>query len=437
MKKPLYDDEMEKALLWTFLTDDNIAEEFFIEYELETFYNNIGLAKAIYSLIIDGESCNLLNVKNWLEQKGRLEWVGWMTGLVEITELAESWQWKTYADKLTTLYKQRAILEASRKLEDISQKEDFEQDIEKTFSSLSAALCEGVSSITNVEDNINLTKAQIDRVKNSGGKLIGWSWWNPWLDEYTGWLKKAKTYRIGAPSWVWKTNLIYQTIISLVNQGAKVMFISLENTIETTYINLLSSLQGVNSRDIENGRVDIDEQWLRDNKDKLIITDQLFNIGDIKREVIKNSPDVVILDYIWLVDIKGCDERTLYNKYADEVKTFVQKQKSFAWIDLSNLNKEDDEERIRKYKGFNGSAKLRNNTDIAIHMFYYEPFYNFKKSYSNPDELEWFKSKQVLTFLLSKNRGWVDGTEETFLINFDEGIRYRQVKWEQKEKWKC
>ena len=59
------------------------------------------------------------------------------------------------------------------------------------------------------------------------------------------------------------------------------------------------------------------------------------------------KPDVVILDYIGLVNIKGTDEKSLYNRYADEVKEFVQKNKHLAWIDLSNLNKDDDEERIR------------------------------------------------------------------------------------------
>jgi hypothetical protein len=159
------------------------------------------------------------------------------------------------------------------------------------------------------------------------------------------------------------------------------LFISLENTIETTYINLLSSLQKTNSRKIERGEIEPNTEWLRRNKEKLILTDQIFDIQEIKREVVKHKPDVVILDYIGLVSIKGCDEKSLYNTYADEVKRFVQKHKSFAWIDLSNLNKDDDEERIRQHKGFNGSAKLRNNTDFALHMFYYKPFYEYKESF--------------------------------------------------------
>lgn len=69
--------------------------------------------------------------------------------------------------------------------------------------------------------------------------------------------------------------------------------------------------------------------------------------------MLRVKPDVVILDYIGLVNIKGHDEKTLYQKYADEVKQFLQKNQEIAWVDLSNLNKDDDEEKIRMYKGFN------------------------------------------------------------------------------------
>jgi len=47
----------------------------------------------------------------------------------------------------------------------------------------------------------------------------------------------------------------------------------------------------------------------------------------------------VILDYIGLVNIKGTDERSVYNTYADKVKVFIQQHQELAWIDLSNLPK--------------------------------------------------------------------------------------------------
>jgi hypothetical protein len=77
-----------------------------------------------------------------------------------------------------------------------------------------------------------------------------------------------------------------------------VLFVSLENNIETTYTKFLSTVQGVNPYQIEKGLVVPDTNYLRKYKDRFILTDKLFDINEIKREVLKVKPDVVILDYI-------------------------------------------------------------------------------------------------------------------------------------------
>jgi hypothetical protein len=76
------------------------------------------------------------------------------------------------------------------------------------------------------------------------------------------------------------------------------MFVSLENSIEATLIKLLSSVQKINPILIEKGTVKPDKEWLRKYSQSFVLTDQLFNIGEIKREILKTQPDVVILDYI-------------------------------------------------------------------------------------------------------------------------------------------
>jgi len=63
-----------------------------------------------------------------------------------------------------------------------------------------------------------------------------------------------------------------------LEQGAKVLFISLENDIETTYSKFLSTVQGVNNISIEKGKVKPDVEWLRKYKDKFVLTDQLFEL---------------------------------------------------------------------------------------------------------------------------------------------------------------
>tara|TARA_R110000822_G_C15081313_1_gene469698 strand:+ start:503 stop:685 length:183 start_codon:yes stop_codon:yes gene_type:complete len=58
------------------------------------------------------------------------------------------------------------------------------------------------------------------------------------------------------------------------------------------------------------------------------------------------------------------DDDKIYTPYSKQVKTFVQKNKNIAWIDLSNLTTSETEDEIRKHGKFNGSAALKNNTDF-------------------------------------------------------------------------
>jgi len=443
IKRPPSDESVEKALLWTIMIDGSLTEDIMLEASIDWFYECRDVAKAVYSLALEGEAIDLISVKAKLEEKGKLEKIGGMTGLIEYTEaVTTTSSWQTHLSTLEKLYKQRQLITTARSLLKEAYEENYEEAAEQTMSSISSILVEGKERATNVEDNIALLEQHIE--KNKGADLIGWSWGNSFLDRFTGGIQRSKTYRIGSPSWVWKTNLIYDTIPALLEQGVKVMFVSLENSIESTYIKILSRVQGVSPNDIEKGKTAPDIEWIKKWKHSFVLTDQLFNLWEIKREILKVKPDVVILDYIGLVNIKGTDEKSLYNRYADEVKEFVQKNKHLAWIDLSNLNKDDDEERIRAHKWFNGSAKLRNNTDVGIHLFYYSPFYEYKRELldwrdlSGDDEyVKWFRGKQAITFLISKNRLWPDWEEHPFLINFNEGIHYTPISKEVREKWKA
>ena len=439
MKQLPNDKQIEESLLWCMLIDQPLAEEFMMEGELEYFYNShtYKIVKAIYTLLLEGSNVDLVTVKNYLEEKGSLSSIGGMTYLVELTEYANTTSWRTYAHKLRELYRKRGIIQNARALENIwYNSESLDEDVTKTYDSVSWILAEGVSKSTNTENNIELLQKHIE--ENKWKDLLWWSWWLDWLDRYTKWIRKSKTYRIGAPSWVGKTNLVYQVVYNLLNQWAKVLFVSLENSIETTYIKFLSTVQECNPNAIEYGQIEPDYNYLKKHKDNFILTDQLFNIWEIKREVIKQKPDVVILDYVWLVHMHRLPEKEKYDAYADEIKEFIQKHQDIAWIDLSNLNKDDDETKIKMHKWFNGSAKLRNNTDVSIHMFYHKPFYDYKQivfENGSDESKQKFMWKQAITFYISKNRLWVDGIEKQFLINFNKGIRYTEASDELIEKW--
>ena len=431
-----YSEELEQSVLGSILIDESLLSRFFKEWAIEWFYSPVNkiIITQIFELWLSGISIDLLSLNKILTEKGLLDTIGWLSYLTDLTDIAITYNFDSHSQQLAELYKRREIIKEAERLKKLWLSWDIDTGTEDIIKSINSILSEWRSLATSSEENIEKLKTHIEQ--NKGKDMLGYSFWVSFLDKHTKGIRKGKTYRIGSPSGVGKTNLIYQIINSLMSQDAKVLFISLENSIETTYIKLLASYQKVNPNLLEFGTVEPDYTFLEKYKNQLILTDQLFDFAEIKREVVRTKPDVVILDYIGLVNIKWTDERTKYDKYADWVKEFLQKNNSIAWIDLSNLNKDDDEERIRMHRGFNWAAKLRNNTDVAIHMFYWKPFYDYREKVNqiwSEEAKEWIRAKQAITFLISKNRLWVDWVEDAFLIDFNKGINYEEMTKEKKD----
>lgn len=435
--------ELEKRILWYLIIYWKEAEDVFIELEIE-YFSDIYLkkiAEILYEMVFEWKEIDLISLNSELKNKDFYEKIWWLSFLVEITsETIFIETIFTLVAKLRQLYQKRELIKEARKLENIAfNSENIDSDVSKSFENISEILNEWVSKVVSLEDSIESLKKTIE--ENKKKELVWYSWWKnfEWLNEHTWWIRKWKTYRIAWTSWAWKTSVMYEVIYNLLKQNAKVLFLSLENDIETTITKFASTVQGQNPRKIEKWDVGFDEKEILKFKNNLKITDQVFNLNELKREILKSRPDVVVLDYIGLVEIDNFSEETKYNKYADEIKVFMQRHKSLVFIDLSNLTKADTEETIRQHWSFNWSQKLKNNTDFWMHIFWYKPFSEYKKYILENGDNEAKKEflwKKVLTFLITKNRLWDDWIEKQYLINFDKWIRFLEATEEQKNLWK-
>ena len=72
IKRPPSDESVEKALLWTIMIDGDLVEDIMLEASVDWFYECRDVAKAVYSLALEGESIDLISVKAKLEEKGKL-----------------------------------------------------------------------------------------------------------------------------------------------------------------------------------------------------------------------------------------------------------------------------------------------------------------------------------------------------------------------------
>lgn len=275
-----------------------------------------------------------------------------------------------------------------------------------------------------------------DKIAELDGKdLFGYSFWHEFkfLDRATKWIQKGKTYRIGAPSNTGKSQFAYSIINNLLAQGAKVLFLTLENEVETTLGYLMSNHQSQSMDSILRGDVEGDFDYLTKISTNLSIVDSAFYMSDIFSRCMEFSPDVVILDYIWLMSIKGFTEEQKYTEYAIQVQRFV-KQTQMAWIDLSNLPTTlQASEDIRGNPQFFGSTFLRNNTDVGIHITPWKEFYEMREQVLNNDLYAWANPKKEevkrmswITFHLSKNRLWPHSISTNYLIDFTKWAKFAE-----------
>jgi archaellum biogenesis ATPase FlaH len=259
---------------------------------------------------------------------------------------------------------------------------------------------------------------------NQWKPLFGYSWGMNFrfLDEITKGIRWGKIYRIWAPSNTGKSQLVYTLINNLIAQDARIMFVTLENDIQSTLSYIISNHQKVSNDDIMGGKVDWDFDYLNKNKDKLCILQDTFDLNAIFSKIIEFQPNVVILDYIGLMSIKGFTEEAKYTEYAIQVQRFV-KSTQVAWIDLSNLPTQlQNSDDIRGNPQFFGSTFLRNNTDVGIHIVPDKGYYDIREkvlssnSYSQQSK-DFFKRRSWLILYVSKNRLWPHSINEKYILD--------------------
>ena len=429
--------ELEKKIIWYLIVYPENASDIFLLLSFDYFRNSDYnyIIRKIYKMFKEWKEIDIINLVDEFHDDIPYQRLWWREFICDATDEVrfDSLDWAfDIIKRLKKYHMRREVLKEANRIQHIViNDEDLENEITKSFDTFNNILSFSETKVTNMEDNISILEQTIEQNKEKD--LVWYASGFDWIDEHTWWIRKGKTYRIWGLSGVGKTSLIYQIIDSVLSQDAKVLFVSLENSIDTTLIKFLSCVQRENPKNLEKWIVKPDYDYLRKVENNFKITDSLFSLDEIKREILKTKPDLVILDYIGLVNINSFSEETKYNEYADNIRQFVQKNSSFAYLDISNLWKADNEFTIREYKAFNWSAKLRNNTDFWMHLF---PYSNFEK-YKTAKMKTWNKQeksnlywKKVVTFFISKNRFWEDNIEKQYCIDFNKWIRFYEIKEE-------
>lgn len=381
----------------------------------------------------EGAVIDMVTVASKLKEKWWFEWLWGNSFIVSLDRMISSSNAQFYAERIK---KETKRVEMSKIRDKMTMIIESELPIEDNCFELSSAIL-GLQETKHTSTMDDLLTQTLEYIADRQGKELFWYSFGSslsFLDKYTRGIQKHTTTRIGAPSNVGKSQLSYNIANSILSQWGKVAFFTLENLKSVSLTNLSANRQKVNSYDILDWTVQIDYDFYMENKDKLFIIDEFNDLNKIFAKTIELQPDVVILDYIALADVPWFSEEKKYDEYAKRVQNFVKKN-NVAWIDLSNLpNNTQDEDWIRANGNFYGSSTLKNAVDVGIHMVYFKPFYKYKLSYQDflSDEQ---KNFQVVNMIITKNRIGTSKVEQIMKIDFNRWAQFTEATAEEVKEW--
>ena len=113
----------EEAFVWACIIDNSILN--ITKLEQEDFYD-ISLGKIFNlckTLKDNRKNIDFIVLKDILEQKGKLDEIGGIMYLMELTESTQSWNWKDYEEIIKSKSERRKLIQEAHKIEMIARNE--------------------------------------------------------------------------------------------------------------------------------------------------------------------------------------------------------------------------------------------------------------------------------------------------------------------------
>ena len=362
------DREIEIALAW--IRDNN------------AFYdkNNKNVWKSIQELYRDNVEIDLITLSDKMKDMTGDAQAYLLTGLAEkVPTVANVTQ---YARIVWEKYIQRETAKSARKLVDASY-EDYKEvgNILETHTRLISELREiQPSKQINISDLVEEMKHNIKDKTN----IIPFN--KPYLDFSAGGMTRKEITVVGGRPGHGKTTLVINIIKGLIEQGYRVMMFNremsntemLKKLVVMESPNLLYANIRQNSVG-ENNEVEFEDtiETIKSKYENLIMYESIRNLDDAMREVAKHKPDVIVDDYIQLIQVNGVKEgrRFEIEKIMQEYK-WICKSENCSAILVSQLNREiekriDPRPRMSDYAE---SGVIEQTAESAVFVFY---GYNF------------------------------------------------------------
>ena len=235
------------------------------------------------------------------------------------------------------------------------------------------------------------------------------------LDYPAGGMTRKEVTVLGGRPGHGKTTLAINIVRSLIAQGYKVMLFNREMSNEE----VMKKIIVMESKDIEYTTIrksELNEDQLKEIEDlivhidekykNLIMYDNIRKLSEAMLEVSRYKPDVVVDDYIQLVQVEDIDERRFQIESIMHEYKWICKKENCSAILVSQLNREI-EKRIDpkpRLSDFAESGVIEQTAETAIMPFY---GWNFDSESYNRYEME---------VIVPKSRY---GREGTYVMGFN------------------
>ena len=240
----------------------------------------------------------------------------------------------------------------------------------------------------------NISEALMEVLDYLEGKAEGEITPTSWrkLNEYIGGIIKGKFYIIGGKSSMGKTTMLYNIILSSLFQGRKCLLFQMEGRVRSALMRMFCTV----------GRVENNHVWQRNMDDEEFsrITDASMKIKElpitfcryesptlaqIREEIEIYEPDIVGLDYLQLMDLRGVPGEKKYQQLGFVGNEFARMAREYnvGFICLSQLSRGVDSRRppLPIMSDIRESADLEHASDVVIFVNYpykwrhlYEPW---------------------------------------------------------------
>ena len=217
------------------------------------------------------------------------------------------------------------------------------------------------------------------------------------LDTFAGGMTRKELTVLGGRPGHGKTTLVINIVKGLIEQGYRVMLFNREmsNTEMLKKMVVMEShslkygdIRRNDLSDINKEEFELVSDKIKGNYQEFYMYDNVRNLDDCLREIAKHKPDIVIDDYIQLIEVPGIKEgrRFEIEKIMQEYK-WICKQENCSAILVSQLNREiekrlDPRPRMSDYAE---SGVIEQTAELAMFVFY---GHNFDSEKFNPYKSE-------------------------------------------------